>query len=270
MRTLRYYAGVGRHMLGLRLKAQMEYPSFLVGWVLSNAMQFLVGMGTLKVLTTQFDGINGWSFEQIAFMYGIGIISHGIVIIFFIQTWGIQWYTRSGQFDLMLTRPMSVFFQFSVYYLNLIGVTDLIPGIIIFIYGVAAVRLGFTPLHVLYLLCTVLGGVLIRGGIYTAIGSVAFWTKSSRPLIEAANTLFGQIMMYPLTIFNRVMQALLTFALPLGFIAFYPAAGLLDKPTGFSLPGALPLWSLGAGAVMTALGQLVFRLGLRRYDSAGS
>ena len=270
MDSLRYYVSVGRHMLGLRLKAQMEYPSFLIGWFLSNAMQFLVGVGTLKVITMRFDGINGWSFAQIAFLYGIGIISHGIVIIFFIQTWGIQWYTRSGQFDRMLMRPLSVFFQFSVYNLNLIGVTDLLPGLIIFIYGVTAVRLRFTPLHVLYLLCAILGGVLIRGGIYTAVGSVAFWTKSSRPMIEAVNTLFSQIIMYPLTIFSRAVQAFLTFALPLGFIAFYPAAGLLEKPTGFSLPGALPLWSLGAGAVMTALGQLLFRLGLRRYDSAGS
>ena len=270
MQTLRYYISVGWHMLGIRLKAQMEYPSFLIGWGLSNAMQFLVGIGTLKVLTTQFNGINGWSFKQIAFLYGIGIISHGIVIIFFIQTWGIEWYARNGRFDLMLTRPMNVFFQFSVYNLNLIGVTDLIPGVIIFIYGVTAVRLAFTPLHTLYLLCAILGGVLIRGGIYTAVGSLAFWTKSSRPMIEAVNTLFGQIMMYPLTIFNRVVQALLTFALPLGFIAFYPAAGLLQKPTGFALPGALPLWSLGTGLVMTAVGQIIFWLGMRQYDSAGS
>jgi len=132
------------------------------------------------------------------------------------------------------------------------------------------VKLSLTPLHILYLLSTILGGVLIRGGIYTSAGSLAFWTKSSRHLIEATNTLFGQITMYPLTIFNRGVQALLTFALPLGFIAFYPAADLLDKPMGFALPGALPLWSLGAGAVVMAAGLGMFWLGMRRYDSSGS
>ena len=270
MRTLRHYASVGLCMMRLNVKARTEYPLYLAGWLLSNAMQFLVGAGTLKVVVLRFGGINGWSFEEVAFMYGLSIVSYGLAVVFLSQSWYIEYFARYGRFDLLLTRPLNVRFQFLMLRVSITGLTDLLPGIVIFTYGIIAVRLPLTPRHILYLLCTVLGGVLIRSGIYTVIGSAAFWTKSSKPVIDAANALFGQVVMYPLTIFNRAMQALLTFALPLGFVAFYPAAGLLDKPTGFSLPGALPLWSLGAGAVMTALGLLVFRLGLRRYDSAGN
>jgi ABC-2 type transport system permease protein len=233
-------------------------------------MQFFVGIGTLKVISLRFEGINGWSFEGIAFMYGLSIVSYGLVVVFLSQSWQTEFYIRWGHFDRILTRPLNVRFQFLMLRVSIVGLTDLLPGVIIFTYGIAATRLPLTPRHILYLLCAIAGGVLIRSGIYTCIGSLAFWTKSNRPLIKAANALFGQIVMYPLTIFNRAMQALLTFALPLGFVAFYPAAELLHKPTGFALPGALSLWSLGAGAMMTTLGRLVFKLGLRRYDSVGN
>lgn len=266
----KYYASVGGWMMKMNLQGQMEYPSFLVGWILANAFQYLTGIGLLKVLTLQFQSINGWSFEQIVFMYGIGILAHSLAIVLFIQSWYLEELVIHGGLDRMLLRPMSVYYQFCITDMNMIGFTDMIPGAIIFISGCAMVGMHWSVLNVIYMILTVIGATLIRGAIYTIIGCLSYWVKRSRILIDVSNTMFSQAIMYPMTIFNRVIQALFTFLFPLGFLAFYPASYFLDKPMGFHIPGPVPLWTLGIGIVMFLLGRALFLIGLRRYDSAGN
>ena len=268
--ALKYYMSSGGYMMKMHLQGQMEYPSFLIGWFLSNALQFAVGVGTLKVITIQFESINGWEFEQIAFMYGLGIISHALAVIIFIQTWYIDGLVVHGEMDRMLLRPMSVYFQFCVHYLNLIGLTDMLPGIIIFVYGAIAAgfRLGF--LNIISVVCVIAGATMLRGGIYTLAGSVGFWTKSNRSLTTVVTRLGDISIMYPLTIYNRIVQSILTFVLPLGFISFYPASAFLGKESGFEFPGVVPLWTLASGVLFMALGMALFSAGLRHYDSAGN
>jgi len=257
-------------MMKMHLQGQMEYPSFLIGWFLSNALQFAVGIGTLKVITIQFQNINGWEFNQIAFMYGLGIISHALSIIIFIQTWYIDGLVIHGELDRMLLRPMSVYFQFCVHYLNLIGLTDMLPGIIIFIYGAISVGFKLSFFNIISVILVIAGATMLRGGIYTIVGSVGFWTKSTRNLTTVVLRLGDLSIMYPLTIYNRIVQSIFTFILPLGFISFYPASNFLGKDTGFEFPGIVALWTLAAGILFITLGRTLFNIGLKHYDSAGN
>jgi len=254
----------------LNLQGQMEYPSFLIGWFLSNMLQFGVGLGTLKVITIQFQNINGWEFNQIAFMYGLGIISHALSIIIFIQTWYIDGLVIYGGFDRMLLRPMNVYFQFCFDYINLIGLTDMLPGIIIFIYGAISVAFKVSFLNIISVMLVIAGATMIRGGIYTLVGSIGFWTKSTRSLTTATENIFVKSIMYPMTIYNRTIQAIFTFLLPVGFIAFYPASAFLGKDAGFEFPGSVPLWTLGVGILVMIIAWRVFSIGLKHYDSAGN
>lgn len=268
--TCRYYLSVGAYTMKLNLQGQMEYPSFLFGWLLANAFQFLTGVGLLKVLTLQFESINGWSFEQIVFMYGLGILAHALSVVLFIQTWYLDNLVVHGGLDRMLLRPMSVYYQFCITDLNTIGFTDLIPGVIIFTGGCLLVHFQWTFLNGLYLLLTVIGMTLIRGAIYTYIGCLSYWVKRSGVLINVANVLFGRAIMYPMTIYGRFIQGLFTFLIPLGFLAFYPASYFLDMEMGFRIPGPVPVWTLLIGLIMFLLGRALFLAGLRHYDSSGN
>ena len=266
----KYYMSSGGYMMKMHLQGQMEYPSFLIGWFISNALQWGVGIGTLKAITIQFQSINGWEFNQIAFLYGLGIISHALSIVIFIQTWSIDGLVIHGELDRMLLRPMSVYFQFCVYYLNLIGVTDMLPGIIIFIYGAIAVGLKLSFFNIISVIIVIAGATMLRGGIYTLVGSVGYWTKSTRNLTAVVTRLGDLSIMYPLTIYNRIIQSIFTFILPLGFISFYPASAFLGKDSGFEFPGYVPMWTLFAGVLFMFLGRALFNLGLKHYDSSGN
>jgi len=270
MKTLKYYATAGIYMMKLNLQGQMEYPSFLIGWFLANALQFAVGVGTLRVITLQFQNINGWEFNQIAFMYGLGIISHALSVIIFIQTWYIDGLVIHGEFDRMLLRPMSIYFQFCFHYINLIGLTDMLPGVIIFIYGAVSVGFSFTLLNIISVILVIAGATMIRGGIYTLVGSVGFWTKSTQSLTTASENIFVKAIMYPMTIYNWTIQAIFTFLIPVGFISFYPASAFLDKDAGFEFPGSVIIWTFVIGVLFMLLGRTLFNIGLKHYDSAGS
>lgn len=272
LKTIKYYLDVGCFFVKLVIQAQLEYPAFLVGWFFSNAIQFAVGLGTLKFLMSNFQQINGWEFNEIAFMYGIGIISHALSVILFIQTWGIEDYVTEGEFDRMLLRPMNVYYQFSVNYVNLIGLTDMLPGLIIFAYGAVAAGFSFSLLNIIRLLLVITGATLLRGSIFTIIGSIAFWTKRSRGLVDVNLSLLDRVIMYPTTIFGNVLQNIFTFIIPLAFISFYPASQFLNKQTvqGINIYGDISLITFGIGILFMVLAVGVFNLGMRRYDSAGS
>jgi ABC-2 type transport system permease protein len=76
------------------------------------------------------------------------------------------------------------------------------------------------------------------------------------------NYLFAQ---YPLTIYPRAINIVLTWLIPYGFTSFYPATYLLGRDS------SLVVW-LGpvVAAVLLVLGYQFWRFGLRHYAGTGS
>jgi ABC-2 type transport system permease protein len=268
--TFSHHVSVAVYNARLTLQRQLEYPVFLIGWALMCPLQYLAGVWLLKVLVDRFQPLAGWEFPQLAFLYGLALLSHGLQVVFFIQTWGIDYRITSGRFDRILLRPLNPLLQFLTEYINLIGIFDLIPGVIIFTYGWKAAGVASTPGNVLMVSVVVIAGTLLRAGVFMTVGSIAFWTQRSRPLIGVALDLQQQCSLYPLSIYAHSLQWLLTFVIPIGFISFYPASALLDLDTAFHLPGPLVLLSVLAGLLVFGLGVAVFTRGLRRYESSGS
>ena len=74
---------------------------------------------------------------------------------------------------------------------------------------------------------------------------------------------------YPLTAYPWVMQFILTFLIPTGFVAFYPASAVLRIQDGL-VAGSGIYVTLAIMVVVLAVGSyLFFRLGLRYYESVG-
>jgi ABC-2 type transport system permease protein len=270
MQLLRYHFSVSAYFARLAIQRQLEYPLFLVSWLLMIPTQYFTGVWMLDIIVGKFQPLNGWGFPELAFLYGLGLLSHGVMVVLFIQTWHMDHMVIHGGFDRMLLRPMNVFFQFVVQNVNFIGLIDLIPGTVIFLYGCHLVGFAWTWLNVLKLLLVIAGGTFIRAAFYMAMGSIAFWTKRSGSLVDLGLTLLQQTTMYPMTLYPYLVQALLTFLIPLGFISFYPAVDFLGKNGEFSLPAGLALWTPVVGALSFGVGYLVFSLGMRNYESSGS
>lgn len=268
--TLAHYLSVTIYSIKMALLTIVEYPSNILGWLLSNPIQFLLGFAAIRFAVEQFGEINGWNYGQLAFLYGISVISHALSMIFFVQGWFMGFYVIEGEFDRFLTRPMSVLYQFFFTNINVFGLTDLIPGILVFLYGCVKTDFPFTVTNVVGILVMLTGAVLIRGGIYILLGSTSFWTKSANDFGQFTQEIFDKTTMYPLSMYPESLQLILTFLIPIGWVSFYPASELMGIESTFST-GGLGVWiTLGVGIAAMMIAGLVFRAGLKQYESAGN
>lgn len=141
-------------------------------------------------------------------------------------------------------------------------------GLLVFATAIADLR--WTPLHVLYAGAAVLGGALIEGGLGLGISALSFrfvqvWP--ARFLVDNVLLTFGS---YPLTVFGAVVQWVMTWVLPVAFIAWVPAAVILDHTAGLGVSPTMAWLAPAVGAVFFGLGYQVWRLMLRWYGSTGS
>ena len=268
--TLAHYLSVTIYSIKMALLTIVEYPSNILGWLLSNPIQFLLGFAAVRFAVEQFGEINGWNYGQLAFLYGISVISHALSMIFFVQGWFMGFYVIEGEFDRFLTRPMSVLYQFFFTNINVFGLTDLIPGILVFLYGCVKTDFPFTVTNVVGILVMLTGAVLIRGGIYILLGSTSFWTKSANDFGQFTQELFDKTTMYPLSMYPESLQLILTFLIPIGWVSFYPTSELLGIEHSFST-GNMGVWiTLGVGIITMLITGFVFQTGLKQYESAGN
>ncbi len=164
---------------------------------------------------------------------------------------------------------MNLIFQFLFDDFNLIGFTDIIPGLMVFVYGCIKVDLAPNLTNILLVICTLAGGTLIRGAVWMFCGSMSFWTKSTANFTDMVGELFERVSMYPLTIYPKWAQALFTFLLPLAWITFWPVKDMLRMGTAV-VPVPLAVITLTVGLLLFAGSCAVFRAGMGRYESAGS
>lgn len=269
MKTIKYYASVAAMFTRLSIQSRMEYPFMLAGHVLANCIQWVIGFATIKFVVDQFGSIGGWGFESLAFLYGMSVLSHGLAVVLYIQTWYMSHLVIYGEFDMFLLRPMNLLFQFLFFDFNLIGFTDMIPGLMVFFYGCVKVQLVPSFINIILILFTLIGGTMIRGAVWLFCGSLSFWTKSTANFTDMAGELFERVSMYPITIYPRWIQALFTFFLPLAWITFYPVKDILGlEPAAIPIPMAAV--TLGVGILMFAASCVLFHMGMKRYESAGS
>lgn len=270
LRTIKHYGSVTLAYLKMSVLATLEYPAGILGWLLANPIQFIVGFATIKFVVAEFGSVAGWGYGELAVLYGISVISHAMGVIFFIQAWFMGYYVIEGDFDRYLLRPMNVLYQFFFTEFNWIGLTDLIPGLCVLIYGFIQVDFVWSIGNVVNILVMLLGATFIRGGVYLIVGCSSLWTKSANGFGSYMQELFNRTTQYPISMYPESFQFVLTYILPIGWASFYPVSELLGVPNGrFAWKGAV--WvTLAMGVLVFAVAAVVFHRGMKRYESAGN
>ena len=269
-RELGHYIDVTVHVIKMAFMTIIEYPANIAGWLISNPLQFIMGFAIIKFVVESFGEINGWNYGQLAFLYGLSVISHALSMIFFVQGWFMGYFVLEGEFDRYLTRPLGVLYQFFFTNINIFGVTDLIPGILVFVYGCVKCQISVSFFFIVQVIVMLIGATLIRGGIYILLGSTSFYTRSAVDFGQYTQEIMDKTTMYPIAMYPEGMQLILTFLIPVGWVSFYPASGLLGIDNGLYNGLLLPLITLAVGIAVMLLAGVYFHAGLKKYESAGN
>jgi ABC-2 type transport system permease protein len=262
---LRRYLSLYRLFLLTRFKVLLEYrANFLIG-AASTVLLQAAGLATLWVVMAQVPSLNGWSLDQVLLIYGFLITSRSIEHMFADNLWTLGYqYIRTGGFDRFLVRPINPLFHLLADRFNHDGIGNFLIGLALLLRAWTALEIPFELTTVLYASLALLSGGLIFIALNLLTATLSFWLIDSTPITLAVhqNHLFAR---FPLNIYPRSVQTLLTWVLPYGFCSFYPASYLMGQEVG---------WLAWAGpAVALSLGWLAYRFwnyGLRAYASTGS
>ncbi|WP_168123840.1 ABC-2 family transporter protein [Paenibacillus sp. HB172176] len=263
--TFSEYLVLYLRFIAMTMKARMSYK--LNTFLLSAAVlcRECVTVITLYLMLQKFSTINGWDISQLLFMYSFVFLSYSLCIVMFTGVREFETTVQQGEFDTYLTKPMNAFFQV------ISRKSDIMAamahgglGLAMFIYAYSNAHIPVTLSSTFAIIAVIAGGILIQGALLLIPAAMTFWITKSR---EMQSLIFYQMrgfIAYPITIYPKVIQLLLTFVIPLAFVNYYPATYLFEDSKS-------PLLYLtpAVGLILFSLSLLLWRIGVTKYKSTG-
>lgn len=265
--TLRLYG----HMLGLSLRAQLQFrASFLMMVAGQFAITFVEGVG-VWALFARFGGLTPWSLPQVAFFYGV--VNAGFAITDGIARGFDRFaarFVKTGDFDRLLLRPRSTALQVAADEVVLARVGRLSQALLVMGWASVHLDLRWTAARVLLLLGTLIACVLFFYALFIFNAALAFWTTETLEVINILTHGGVETAQYPIAIYERTFRRFFTFVVPLACVAYFPVVAILDAPdplgTSRLFQHLAPLGSLLFFGAML----LLWQRGVGRYTSTGS
>lgn len=270
LRLLRSDLDVAWRIASLRLRGQMQYRSSFLMQIFGN---FIINFGELIVLYTlfqRFDNLGGWSLGDVLFLHGMSLVMFGIGDTVSQGLRAVPGLIREGTFDRVLVRPMSSFVQALVSEVSLRHLGLLAQGLLVFGVAIRLVDIAWSPVKVAFLGIVLVSGAALFLALFTIEAIVSFWTVNSLQAINAFTYGGSDLGQYPLHIFDQRLRWLFLWIIPIGFLTFYPALYILDKPDPLGLPGVARFVAPFAASAFCAAVAWGWIVAIRHYRSTGS
>lgn len=260
-RYLRLYGVLVKQFFKVIMQSKVDFFMGLVGFFFTQA----TGIIFLYLVFQQIPTLQGWTLEQLIFIYGFAQIPRGIDHLLTDNIWLVAWrLVITGDFDRYMLRPMNVFFQVIAEKLQPDALGELLIGIILVGISVKKSVVFFTPMNIVLFLISIAAGALIYTSVKTFFAAFAFWIKKSGIFLQVAYEL-ADFAKYPTGIYHKGIQFMITWVIPFAFVAYLPASVFLGKGNiwiiGIECMIALVFWCVAYG---------VFNCGLKCYESAGN
>jgi len=257
-------------LMAAGLKGELQYRLNFVIWVAMGVIYQLTGFVFIWVLLSRFQQLAGWSLGEIAFLYGLRLMGHGLQLFVFGYIHMLEIYVREGLFDRFLVRPVPVLLHLVVSRFPVGAIGDFGSGILLFLIANSLVNVDWSPPALAFAALTVVGAALLEAGLKLMVASLSFRFLSTRSLVFVVDDVFNNFGNYPLKIFGGATQFFLTFGIPVAFIAYFPATVLLGRTGELAVSPVLAYLAPLAGAMVFGLAILVWKHELPQYQSAGN
>jgi ABC-2 type transport system permease protein len=262
---MRRYLRLFFHYFVQYAKVRLAYKGDLIVSVITALVATVFGLALVFLLFRK-TAVAGWSFPEILFLYGFGLIPLALFNTISVNLYYFgQVYIVEGKFDRVLLRPVHSLFQVMSEQYRLEALSDAVVGLVIVVYTARLLDLHFGVLDWLFFGVAVLCGLLIYISVFLILTCVTFWVEDRVGIIPPVYNMlaFGR---YPLDIYNPFIRFLLSWVIPFGFAAFYPSAELLGRFEYRSYVALLPLLT----AVFLTAAVMLWNRGVRNYSSTGS
>lgn len=260
-RYVRLYKVLVIQFFKVIMQSKVDFLMGLFGFFFTQ----ILGIAFLYLVFQQIPSLNGWTFDQLIFIYGFAQIPRGIDHLLTDNIWMIAWrLIISGDFDRYMLRPMNIFFQVISEKLQPDAIGELLVGTILIIRSLTKGVVIVDAIHIILFLISVIAGAIIYTSIKLFFASFSFWMKQSGPILQVAYEM-ADFAKYPTEIYAKVIRFIITWIIPFAFVAYLPAGYFLGDGEGY-----LIAIECGIAVLFWTIAYTVFHMGTRVYESAGN
>jgi ABC-2 type transport system permease protein len=247
------------HLIKLNLASLMEYrATFLtqaLGMFLNNGIYFVFWL----MFFDRFQDVRGYQIEQIFLLFAIIAFGWGLAFSFAGNAARLAELVAQGRLDYYLTLPRPVLPHLLFSYMNPFNIGDLTFGVIAYLFTGRFDLLSIA----LWLACSVCVAVICAAFCATA-GCLSFFVgNASQWSLHLANAMIT-FSLYPMGLFQGAIRLVLFTVIPAAFVGAVPVE--IVETHSLALFGAL----IAAASISVAVLSVVFRVGLRRYESGSA
>ena len=261
-RYLRLYRVLVAQFLKTIMQSRVDFLIGLFGFFFTQVM----GIAFLYLVFQQIPDLQGWTLDQLIFIYGFAQIPRGIDHLFTDNIWLVAYrLVINGDFDRYMLRPMNIFFQVIAEKLQPDALGELLIGTILVVRSLTKGIVIVDGLHVALFFVSIFAGALIYTSIKLFFASLAFWLKVSGPFLQIAYDM-ANFAKYPTEIYSKGVRFLITWVIPFAFVAYLPASFFMKADTS----AGVVVIECGIAFVFWWIAYALFHRGTQVYESAGN
>lgn len=261
-RYFRLYRVLIKQFFKTLVQSKVDFLMGLFGFFFTQVL----GIAFLYLIFDKIPSLNGWTLSQLIFIYGFAQIPRGIDHLFTDNIWLVAWrMVVNGDFDRYMLRPMNVFFQIICEKLQPDAIGELLIGTILIIMSLSKGIVIVDGVHIVMFIVSVIAGAVIYTSVKLFFASLSFWIKRSGPFLQVAYEM-ADFAKYPVEIYSKPIQFILTFVIPFAFVAYFPASYFLIQKSALTTVGIECLIAV----ILSILAYSIFKIGISKYESAGN
>lgn len=210
--------------------------------------------------------IDGISPDEIMLFIATFILMTGIYTgLFMLNFYRLPMHIRNGTLDMCITKPISLQFMATMGHVNFAQpVPNLIAGIIMLIIAANRLHIEMSFYNVAGYLLMLISSTCVTYAIFLMPQILTFWTVKTDAIREVADKCWDFNNM-PMNIYNKWMQRIGVFIIPVFFVTNLPAMFLAGRLNSFYI-----IWAIVAPILFLTLVRIFWRFAIRNYSSASS
>jgi ABC-2 type transport system permease protein len=261
---------VWRALVGASVRAQLQYRSSLVIEAVAGFGITFLDFIAVLVLFRHFPRLDGWSVEQVAFLYGLAGTGFAFADLVLGHIEDVNQLVRTGRFDALLLRPAGTLTQVVGSDFAIRRVGKIAQALIILIWAATRVHVHWQLGTVALCIASVVSAAGIFAAIWIAGSCVQFFVLGAGEISNGMTYGGNFLSQYPVSIYGPWLRRLLAYVVPIAFVAYLPASTILRTNDSLQLPRMLGYLSPVVAVVSLVLARLVWQFSVRHYRSTGS
>lgn len=258
------------HIYLIKFKYEFKIFTNSLSNFIIGILAFLIiqtgGLLFIGILYKNTNSIDEFNVYQMLSLYGFAQLTRGIDHFYsdFLWNFSSNGVTK-GLYDKYLVRPLNPLFQIIIEKVQFDAIGEIITGIVLYIYSIMKLNINIDFILVLKTLFFVTIGVIVYTCIKVIATSSVFHIKKGFSILKSVYSI-STFAKYPITIYPKFMQMILTYVLAYSLTAYYPIKYILLEPLGIYVFIKIIITVV----ILIIITKIIWKEGEKRYESSGS